>query len=48
MYRDILVSDYLQLVRDLYGRGDIAEMVEGFGLGPYTRRPMAEFPETSM
>jgi ABC-2 type transport system ATP-binding protein len=42
MYRDLLVSDYLQLVRDLYGRGDIAEMVEGFGLGPYTRRPMAE------
>ncbi|MFL5348422.1 MAG: ABC transporter ATP-binding protein [Hyalangium sp.] len=42
MYRDLLVSDYLQLVRDLYGRGDIAEMVEAFGLGPYTRRPMAE------
>jgi ABC-2 type transport system ATP-binding protein len=42
MYRDLLVSDYLQLVRDLYGRGDISEVVEGFGLGPYTRRPMAE------
>lgn len=42
MYRDLLVSDYLQLVRNLYGRGDIAEMVEAFGLGPYTRRPMAE------
>ncbi|MBN1204683.1 MAG: ABC transporter ATP-binding protein [Myxococcaceae bacterium] len=42
MYRDFSVDDYLQLVRDLYGRGDIAEVVEGFGLGPYTRRPMAE------
>lgn len=42
MYRDLLVSDYLQLVRDLYGRGDISEVVEGFGLGRYTRRPMAE------
>ncbi|HYI02028.1 ABC transporter ATP-binding protein [Hyalangium sp.] len=42
MYRDLSVSDYLQLVKDLYGRGDIAEVVEVFGLGPYTRRPMAE------
>ncbi|WP_224368129.1 ABC transporter ATP-binding protein [Hyalangium versicolor] len=42
MYRDVVVGDYLQLVRELYGRGDIAEVVETFGLGPYTRRPMAE------
>jgi ABC-2 type transport system ATP-binding protein len=42
MYRDLLVSDYLQLVRELYGRGDIAEVVDAFGLGPYTHRPMAE------
>jgi ABC-2 type transport system ATP-binding protein len=42
MYRDFIVSDYLRLVRDLYGRGDISEVVEAFGLGPYTRRPMAE------
>jgi len=42
MYRDFMVNDYLHLVRDLYGRGDIAEVVEVFGLGPYTRRPMAE------
>jgi ABC-2 type transport system ATP-binding protein len=42
MYRDLSVSDYLQLVKDLYGRGDIAEVVEAFGLGPYIRRQMAE------
>jgi ABC-2 type transport system ATP-binding protein len=42
MYRDFTVDDYLRLVRDLYGRGNISEVVEGFGLGPYTRRPMAE------
>lgn len=42
MYRDLTVSDYLHLVRDLYGKGDIAEVVEAFGLGPYLRRPLAE------
>jgi ABC-2 type transport system ATP-binding protein len=42
MYRDLRVSDYLQLVKDLYGRGDPAEVVEAFGLGPYTRRMMSE------
>ncbi len=42
MYRDFLVSDYLEMVRELYGRGDVAEMVEVFGLGPYTRKPMGE------
>jgi ABC-2 type transport system ATP-binding protein len=42
MYRDLVVSDYLQMVKELYGQGDIAEVVESFGLGPYTRRPMAE------
>jgi len=30
MYRDLLVKDYLQLVRELYGRGDISEVVEAF------------------
>ncbi len=42
MYRDLLVSDYLMMVKELYGRGEIAEVVEVFGLGPYTRRPMGE------
>ena len=42
MYRDLRVSDYLQLVKDLYGRGDPAEVVKAFGLGPYTRRMMSE------
>jgi ABC-2 type transport system ATP-binding protein len=42
MYRDLTVDDYLQFVRDLYGGGNIAEVVEAFGLGPFRTRPMAE------
>ncbi len=42
MYRDLSVEDYLRLVRDLYGAGDIAEVVEAFGLKPYRERRMAE------
>ncbi|AKJ07778.1 ABC-2 type transport system ATP-binding protein [Archangium gephyra] len=42
MYRDLTVDDFLQLVRDLYGRGNIPEVVEAFGLGPFRSRRMAE------
>jgi ABC-2 type transport system ATP-binding protein len=42
MYRDFTVNDYLQLVRNLYGNGNIPEVVEAFGLGPFRTRPMAE------
>jgi ABC-2 type transport system ATP-binding protein len=42
MYRDLTVDDYLQFVRDLYGSGNIPEVVEAFGLGPFRTRPMAE------
>lgn len=42
MYRDLSVDDYLQLVRDLYGSGNIAEVVDAFGLGPFRARRMAE------
>ncbi|QRN98611.1 ABC transporter ATP-binding protein [Archangium violaceum] len=42
MYRDLTVDDYLQLVRDLYGSGNIAEVVEAFGLASFRSRRMAE------
>ncbi len=42
MYRDLTVDDYLRLVRDLYGSGNIPEVVEAFGLGPFRARRMAE------
>ena len=42
MYRDLTMDDYLQLVRDLYGRGNIADVMEVFGLGPHRARRMAE------
>ena len=42
MYRDLTVDDYLGLVRDLYGSGEVAQGVEAFGLGPFRNRPMAE------
>lgn len=42
MYRDLTVDDYLQLVRDLYGGGDIPQVVEAFGLGAFRTRRMAE------
>jgi ABC-2 type transport system ATP-binding protein len=42
MYRDLLVGDYLGLVRELYGHGNIAEVVKGFGLADYVNRPMAQ------
>ncbi|HVQ14955.1 MAG TPA: ABC transporter ATP-binding protein, partial [Vicinamibacterales bacterium] len=42
MYRDLTVDDFLLLVRDLYGSGNIPEVVEAFGLGPFRSRRMAE------
>lgn len=42
MYRDLSVDDYLQLVRDLYGRGDVSEVLEAFGLMALRTRRMAE------
>jgi ABC-2 type transport system ATP-binding protein len=41
MYRDIRVVEYLELVRDLYGRGDVAEVIDVFGLGDHAGRTMA-------
>jgi ABC-2 type transport system ATP-binding protein len=42
MYRDLTAEDYLRLVRGLYGRGELATVVEAFGLGPSLGRRMAE------
>ena len=33
MYRDLTVAEMLRLARDLYGRGQVARVVEVFGLG---------------
>jgi ABC-2 type transport system ATP-binding protein len=41
MYADLSTGDYLDLVRRLYGRGDVDRTIEAFGLGPH-RRTMLE------
>jgi ABC-2 type transport system ATP-binding protein len=41
MYRDMSVDEYLRLVQQLYGRGDVAEVLAAFGLSDYRDRPMA-------
>jgi ABC-2 type transport system ATP-binding protein len=35
MFRDLSVGEYLALARRLYGRGEIATILERFALGPY-------------
>jgi ABC-2 type transport system ATP-binding protein len=42
MYRDVATADYLELARRLYGRGDVARVVDALGLGPYVDRVLAE------
>lgn len=42
MYRDIKVSEYLELVQQLYDRGNVAEVLDVFGLTPFRDRPMAQ------
>jgi ABC-type multidrug transport system ATPase subunit len=42
MYRDLTASEYLTLVRKLYGRGRIETVVEDFGLGSHLHKPMAD------
>lgn len=42
MYRDIKVGEYLRLVQQLYGRGEVAEVIAAFGLSEYQERPMAQ------
>jgi ABC-2 type transport system ATP-binding protein len=40
MYRDLTVREFLDVVRDLYGRGDQQEVLEAFGLSAYADRRM--------
>ncbi|HAF09205.1 MAG TPA: hypothetical protein DCK98_03885 [Chloroflexi bacterium] len=42
MYTDLTTSDYLDLVRRLYGRGDAGRVIDAFGLGPYQQTMLAE------
>ena len=42
MYADLSAAEYLQLVSRLYGRGDVARVVDVFGLGPHLATRMAE------
>ncbi|MDP9320701.1 MAG: ABC transporter ATP-binding protein [Chloroflexota bacterium] len=41
MYTDLSTSDYLDLVRRLYGRGEIGHMIDAFGLGPHRKTMLA-------
>jgi ABC-2 type transport system ATP-binding protein len=41
MYADLTTGEYLTLARDLYGRGDLARIVEVFGLGDELGKRMA-------
>jgi ABC-2 type transport system ATP-binding protein len=41
MYADLATVEYLELVRQLYGRGDVGRLIEAFGLGPHRRTMLA-------
>lgn len=41
MYADLSTVEYLELVRQLYGRGDVGRLIEAFGLGPHQRTMLA-------
>jgi len=41
MYADLSTVEYLELVRQLYGRGDVGRLIEAFGLGPHRRTMLA-------
>lgn len=42
MYGDVRVRDYLELVRTLYGRGDVDEAIDALRLREHANRNMAE------
>ena len=42
MYADLTTAEYLSLARDLYGRGNISQLVEVFGLGDHLKKPLAQ------
>ncbi len=41
MYADLTTHEYLELSRRLYGRGDLDDVVEVFGLGPHLATTLA-------
>jgi ABC-2 type transport system ATP-binding protein len=41
MYTDFTCSEYLELARRLYGRGDLDNLVDLFDLGEHLRKPLA-------
>ncbi len=42
MYTDLTTGEYLELARRLYGRGDVARLMDVFGLGPYRHTILAQ------
>lgn len=42
MYEDFTTAEYFELVRRLYGRGNVASVSEAFGLTPYFDRRLAQ------
>jgi ABC-2 type transport system ATP-binding protein len=40
MYQELKVSEYLQFVADIYGRGSVSDVAESLELEPYLDRPM--------
>jgi ABC-2 type transport system ATP-binding protein len=41
MYSDITCGEYLELTRNLYGRGEFNKLVDVFDLGEHLRKPLA-------
>lgn len=41
MYADLSTIEYLEVVRRLYGRGDLGRAIDAFGLGPYRQTMLA-------
>ncbi|HEV8536503.1 MAG TPA: ABC transporter ATP-binding protein [Candidatus Limnocylindria bacterium] len=42
MYPDLTTSEYLDLARRLYGRGDLARVIDAFGLGEHRDKRLAQ------
>lgn len=41
LYPDLTVREYLDFVRALYGKGEVAQIAEIYGLGEYVGRPLS-------
>ena len=42
MYADLTTTEYLELARRLYGRGDVVQAIEMFGLGEHREKRLAQ------